>query len=39
MFSQGFISFVIVLSLIMISLATIVLLVLLVNDIKNKKVW
>ncbi|TCS90212.1 hypothetical protein EDD80_101411 [Anseongella ginsenosidimutans] len=38
-FSQGFITFIIILSLVMISVATITLLVLLVNDIKNKKVW
>lgn len=39
MFSQDFITFIIVLSLALISIATIALLAILVHDIKNKKVW
>lgn len=39
MFTQGFITILIVLSLVLISVSAIALLAILADDIKNKKVW
>lgn len=39
MFSQGFLTLIITLSLMLIGAAAVALLALLVRDIKNKKVW